>query len=214
MSGYLLADASDFNITIPRIVRNKNTQESSRRLLIVFDHYTVPSNDTGDVFTVNSYDKERFTTDVPYIDGIVRASDTLDFRPRVSFFDPSVTDDRSPFDFNARTSTFNTVPLRILAPGEGSIVTESFYLPRIDKIYLDTSGNFIIDKGVSSKTPKAPIKKSELLDIGTINLPAYLYRPQDAFIILTDNRRYTMRDIGFIEDTYFNALVNKLKNYQ
>ena len=183
-----------------RLVRNKNTQEPSRKLLIVFDHYTVPSNDTGDVFTVNSYDKERFTTDVPYIDGIVRASDTLDFRPRVSFFDPSVTTDRSPFDFNARTSTFNTVPLRILAPGEGSVVTESFYLPRIDKIYLDTAGNFIINKGVSSKTPKAPVKKSELLEIGTINLPAYLYRPQDAFVILTDNRRYTMRDIGFIED--------------
>jgi hypothetical protein len=183
-----------------RLVRNKNTQEPSRRLLIVFDHYTVPSNDTGDVFTVNSYDKERFATDVPYIDGIVRASDTLDFRPRVSFFDPLVTTDRSPFDFNARTSTFNTVPLRILAPGEGSIVTESFYLPRIDKIYLDTAGNFIVDKGVSSKTPKAPVKKSELLEIGTINLPAYLYRPQEAFIILTDNRRYTMRDIGFIED--------------
>ncbi len=183
-----------------KIVRNKNTQEPSRKLLIIFDHYTVPSNDTGDVFTVASYDKERFTSDIPSIDGIVRATDTLDFRPRVSFFDPLITTDRSPFDFNARTSTFNSVPSRLLAPGEGSVITESFYLPRIDKIYLDTLGNFIVDKGISSKNPKSPVKKSELLELGTINLPAYLYRPQDAFIILTDNRRYTMRDIGFIED--------------
>ena len=35
--------------------------------MIVFDHYTVPSNDDGDVFTVNSYDKERFTNDIPNI---------------------------------------------------------------------------------------------------------------------------------------------------
>jgi len=183
-----------------KLVRNKNTQDPSRRLLVVFDHYTVPSNDTGDVFTVNSYDRERFTTDIPSIGGVIRASDTLDFRPRVAFFDPSVTTDKSPFDFSARTSTFNTVPSRLLAPGEGSIISQSFYLPRIDKIYLDTAGNFIVDKGVSSKNPKPPVKNSELLEVGTLDLPAYLYRPQDASILLTDNRRYTMRDIGIIED--------------
>ena len=183
-----------------RIVRNKNNQEPSRRLLIVFDHYTVPSNDTGDVFTIDSYDEERFSTDIPNIDGKFRSSDTLDFRPRVSFFDPSVTTDRSPFDFNSRTSTFNSVPSRILAPGEGSVISQSFYLPRIDKIYLDSFGNFVVDKGVSSKNPKPPVKNSELLELGTLNFPAYLYRPEDARIVLTDNRRYTMRDIGFIED--------------
>jgi hypothetical protein len=183
-----------------KLVRNKNTQDPSKRILVVFDRYDVPTNDGGDVFTVLSYDSERFETDIPNIGGSVRASDTLDFRPRVAFFDPSVTTDRSPFDFNARTIQFNSVPLRLLSPGEGSLVTESFYLPRIDKIYLDTLGNFIIDKGLSAKNPKAPVKNSELLELGTITLPAYLYNPNDARIVLTDNRRYTMRDIGSIED--------------
>lgn len=183
-----------------RIVRNKNIQEPSRKLLIVFDHYTVPSNDTGDVFTVNSYDSERFTNDIPSINGEVRASDTLDFRPRVSPFNPSVTTDRSPFDFNTRSLTFNNVPLRLLASGEGSIISQSFYLPRIDKIYLDTLGNFVVDKGVSSKSPKPPVKNGELLELGTLVLPPYLYSPKDARLILTDNRRYTMRDIGSIQD--------------
>ena len=187
-----------------RLVRTKNTQEPSRRLMVVFDHYTVPTNDTGDVFTVDSYDKERFSKDIPNIGGSVRATDTLDFRPRVSVFDPAVTTDRSPFDFNARTSAFNTSPLRLLAPEEGSVVDQDFYLPRIDKIYLDISGNFIVDKGVSSKNPKPPTRRGEFLELGTIEYPAYLYNPDDASITLTDNRRYTMRDIGLIEDRVEN----------
>ena len=187
-----------------RLVRTKNTQEPSRRLMVIFDHYTVPSNDTGDVFTVNSYDKERFSKDIPNIGGSIRATDTLDFRPRVSVFNPAVTTDRSPFDFNARTSAFNSAPLRLLAPDEGSVVDQDFYLPRIDKIYLDISGNFIVDKGVSSKNPKTPTRRGEFLELGTISYPAYLYNPGDASIILTDNRRYTMRDIGLIEDRVEN----------
>ena len=189
-----------------RIVRNKNTKEPSRPLLVVFDHYTVPTNDTGDVFTVDSYDSERFSKDIPNIGGSIRATDTLDFRPRVATFDPSSTTDRSPFDFNSRTSpgSFNTSPSRLMAPEEGSIISQSFYLPRIDKIYLDILGNFVVDKGVSSKNPKPPTKKGEFLELGTIEYPAYLYNASDANIILTDNRRYTMRDIGIIEDRVEN----------
>ena len=187
-----------------RLVRNKGTQEPSRKLLVIFDHYTVPTNDQGDVFTVNSYDEERFTTDIPFINGTVRASDTLDFRPRVAFFDPTVTTDRSPFDFSARTSEFNNLPSRILAPGEGSIISHSYYLPRIDKIYLDISGKFVIEKGISAKLPKPPVKNAELLELGTLTLPPYLYSPLDAQLVLTENRRYTMRDIGDIADRVEN----------
>ena len=42
------------------------------------------------------------------------------------------------------------------------------------------------------------------MHIATINLPAYLYNPDDAEITLIDNRRYTMRDIGKLEDRIEN----------
>ena len=187
-----------------RIVRNKNIQEPSRRLLVVFDHYTVPANDVGDVFTVESYDSERFSKDIPNIGGSIRATDTLDFRPRVvEGFDPDSAT-ASPFDFVSRTTPFDSSPSRLMAPEEGSVISQSFYLPRIDKIYLDILGNFVVDKGVSSKNPKPPTKKGEFLELGTIEYPAYLYDTSDANIILTDNRRYTMRDIGIIEDRVEN----------
>ena len=80
-----------------RIVRNKGEVEPSKQLLVVFDYYSVQSNDTGDVFTVLSYNQDRFATDIPTIGPrSVRSSDTLDFRPRVPVFSGSSS---SPFDF-------------------------------------------------------------------------------------------------------------------
>ena len=91
-----------------------------------------------------------------------------------------------------------------MAPGEGSIIGYEYYLPRIDKLYIDKYGTFIVEKGISSKYPKAPTKNDALLEIASINLPPYLYVPQNASISLIDNRRFTMRDIGNIEDRVEN----------
>jgi hypothetical protein len=181
-----------------RIVRNKNTTEPSKQLLIVFDYYSVPSNDNGDVFTVLSYDKERYTHDVPFIGPrSVKSSDSLDFRPRVPVFTSTTS---SPFDFSSRT----LIPTRVLAPNESSLLGYEYYLPRIDKLYLDKTGNFILEKGISSRDPKAPDKNDAVMEIATIKLPPYLYNPANATVTLMDNRRYTMRDIGLIEDRVEN----------
>ena len=181
-----------------KIVRNKNTPEPSKQLLVVFDYYSIPSNDSGDVFTVLSYDKDRFTHDIPFIGPrSVRSSDTLDFRPRVPIF---TSDSSSPFDFSSRSLN----PTRILSPNESSLLGYDYYLARIDKLYLDKNKKFILEKGISSNTPKAPDKNDAVMEIATIKLPPYLYNPANAVVTLKDNRRYTMRDIGLIEDRVEN----------
>jgi hypothetical protein len=181
-----------------RIIRNKNTTEPSKQLLIVFDYYSVPSNDTGDIFTILSYDKDRFTYDIPSIGpNSIRATDTLDFRPRVPVFSSSSS---SPFDFSSRNFFADSQPTRILSSNESSLLGYEYYLPRIDTLYLDKIGNFILEKGIPSKDPKVPIKNDSVMEICTIKLPPYLYSPSDAIVTLTDNRRYTMRDIGLIDD--------------
>lgn len=181
-----------------KIVRNKNTTEPSKQLLVVFDYYSVPSNDGGDVFTVLSYDKERFTHDIPFIGPrSVRSSDTLDFRPRVPIF---TSNSSSPFDFSSRSLN----PTRILSPNESSLLGYDYYLARIDKLYLDRNKNFILEKGISSNNPKAPDKNDAVMEIATIKLPPYLYNPANAVVTMVDNRRYTMRDIGLIEDRVEN----------
>jgi len=183
-----------------RLARNKNTPEPSKKLLVVFDHYSVPSNDDGDVFTVLSYDQERFSNDIPTIGPrSIRASDTLDFRPRVSIFTDT---NKSPFDFDSRS--FNSDPKVILSSHESSLIGYDYYLPRVDKLYLDKFGTFILEKGISSKNPKVPSKKGDVMDIATITLPPYLYNPSDAVVTPIDNRRYTMRDIGVIQERVSN----------
>ena len=183
-----------------KLVRNSGESSPSRQLLIVFDYYSVPSSDTGDVFTVGSYDEQRFSEDIPTLGkDNIRSSDTLDFRPRVSVFTSTSS---SPFDFSSRS--FTSEPKLIVSPNESSIIGYDYYLGRIDKLYLDRFGDFTVLQGTPSINPKPPIKPDEVMEIATISLPPYLYNPKDAQISLVDNRRYTMRDIGKIEDRVEN----------
>jgi len=179
-----------------RLVRRRGESAPSKRLKVIFDYYTVPSGDTGDLFTVNSYSEDVFGKYVPSIGKKeVRASDTLDFRPRVSVYNSTTA---SPFDFASRS--FGTDPKLILAPNESSLVDYRFYLGRIDKLFLTTNGLFSLVKGVPSTNVKEPDTPDNAMEIATISLPPYLYNPADVGITLRDNRRYTMRDIGEIED--------------
>jgi hypothetical protein len=185
-----------------KIVRNRAGQEPVKQLLVVFDYYSVPSTDNGDVFTVLSYDKQRYQYDIPLLGkDQIRATDTLDFRPRVSVFSSTTA---SPFDFSSRTAGFGSDPKLILSPNESSLIGYEYYLGRIDRVYLDRFGNLTVERGVSSTNPKEPTKLSDVMDIATITLPPYLYYPEQAQISLFDNRRYTMRDIGSIDSRVDN----------
>ena len=183
-----------------RLVRVQNTPAPSRQLLVVFNYYNVATNQQGDIFTVNSYDAERYTNDIPLLQNGLRATDVLDFRPRVSEF---TSTSQSPFAYGTRSFVVSTA-YSAITPNESSLLGYSSYLPRVDRIILDKLGQFSIVKGVSALEPKASLNIEEAMDIATIYLPAYLYNPQDAKITLVDNRRYTMRDIGSLEDRIEN----------
>ena len=180
-----------------RIVRRVNSYIPSRQLLIVCDYYDVAVDDTGDVFSVLSYGGDRYTNDIPTIGNSgIRATDTLDFRPRVS---PFTATDSSPFSFSNRTTAFADVPKFIVTSNENSALGYEFYLGRIDKLYLDVSGKLNLIKGQPAKNPFPPADSNDSMLLADIILPPYLYNSRDAQITLADNRRYTMRDIGSLE---------------
>ena len=150
-----------------RIVRQTNFPAPSRKLLIVYDRYDVPSNDTGSFYTVASYDAERFSKDVPHLKNGLRASDTIDFRPRVANFSGS----GSPFAFPNRTFNSPTNPPNIVTPNESSIIGYGFYLPRVDKVVLDADAMMAVMVGESSIKPVPPSTLDNTMELGTINLP-------------------------------------------
>ena len=181
-----------------KIVRSGGFSAPSRQITVVYNCYQVPSNDTGDVYTIDSYSKEQFNNHIPILKNGVRASDTLDFRPRVSDWTLTTA---SPFAYGTRNfGTAGSNPTLIVTPNESSLLGYSFYLPRIDKVIIDNQERISVIKGVSSIDPKPPTNVEAAMTIATIELPAYLYNPDDAHVRLVDNRRYTMRDIGNLED--------------
>jgi len=184
-----------------RIVRRDGSPTPDKRLLIIFDKYDIASGNSGDVFTCSSYGAGRYKSDIPSLPNGLRVSDLIDFRPRVKPFDLTTTS--SPFAFNSRQyeSTFRYV----ITPGETSFFGYSYYLPRVDLISINRFGEVEVIKGEPSDSPQSPVLADDAMEIAQISLPPYLYNTtKEPKILLRDNRRFTMRDIGVLEDRIEN----------
>ena len=186
-----------------RLVRKARTAAPNKKLLVVFDRYGVPAGDKGDFYTVNSYAEELFNGGVPMLaGGTLRASDTLDFRPRVANFSSTTM---SPFDYDARDfgTSGSTAPL-VPAPEESTVLGYDYYLGRQDRLVLNSLGEFKLVQGIPAISPQLPAEAEAAMEIARITYPPYLYSVDDAKIEVIDNRRYTMRDIGALEDRIEN----------
>jgi hypothetical protein len=191
----------DEYLDFSRIVRNKDSEKPTKKLKIVYNNYTIDPSDSGDFVGVNSYDKDRYSFNIPSIGG-TRTSDIIDVRPRVEPY----TGTRSPFDFASRVFSSNSSSSRHnLSKDEDIILSYDVYLPRIDKLFLSKEGVFTVKKGTSSLTPKSPDDLESALEVATIYSPAYLRDVRDVKIILKSHKRYTMKDISRIDDRLSNV---------
>jgi hypothetical protein len=201
-----------------RIIRKKNVIEPSRKIKIIFQNYTIDSNDTGEFVSVNSYQTENFKYDVPYFNN-TRLTDYIDLRPRVSPYTPTA---KSPFEFAARNfAADGQYSNYILAPEENLILTYSYYLPRVDVVFLNQDGTFEVVQGNPSDVPQLPEFKDNAFDIAVINIPPYVYDVKNILVNMSVHKRYRMDDISLLEDrisrveefTVLSALENKTENF-
>ena len=178
-----------------RILRKVDADAPSKKIKIYYQSGSFDSNDTGDIITVNSYDQFTYGEDIPFVDRKC-VTDVIDIRPRVSSITSVAEGDRSPLEFLGRTFTGSgdSVP-NILASDESIVVDYSFFLPRIDRIFLSKDGTFQVKFGEPSEFPKKPVPVDNAIEIATIGLSAFLYSPKDATLNFLDHRRYTMTDI-------------------
>jgi len=103
---------------------------------------------------------------------------------------------RDTFDFRRSVSEGN---VDLVIP-EDTITTDySYYIPRIDKVYVDPYGNFGTITGVPELIADHPKEPEGAMVIGTLYLSPYTSFPDEVNIELKDTRRYTMEDIGEIE---------------
>lgn len=87
---------------------------------------------------------------------------------------------------------------------EDTEVSYTHYLPRVDKLCVkqnseDGSPLFFIVRGTPDMSPIAPPDPTEGLVISTLTVPAYTHNTSDITITTNDTKRYTMADIGKIQ---------------
>ncbi len=183
-----------------RIIRKPGYDAPSKKLNIVYESAYFTSSDIGDVTTASSYNNFDYK-DLPIINDD-RVSDIIDIRPRVSDFSGT---SRSPFEFLGRNFTADGNSARnILASDESSVLGYSYYLPRYDRIYLNTEGVFELVTGTPADSPEWPNVVDGALEVASIKLPPYLYDIDDVSISLATYKRYQMSDISRLENRIEN----------
>lgn len=158
--------------------------------------YTYFAHGSGSYFNVDSYNSLVANVSYGYGDipkytlanGLeVRLSDVFDFRPRKN---------NAQTGFSGTGALINELP-ELNETIQGDV---TYYLPRQDILYLDSSGAFGTVKGSPSINPQQGQAPQNAMPIYGLYLYAGTVDSNDVRASFIENKRYTMRDIGRIED--------------
>ena len=184
---------------VGKITRKPGALTPTGRLLI---HYKYFSAGAGDYFSVDSYDGAIDYSLIPSYQTTtgskIELRDALDFRPRLD-------------NTNANFTGTGALALELPKVSSNIISDFQYYLPRTDKIFLSPEGQFKAIKGISSATPPTPADSADGMTLYILKLGAYTFDTDDITVEYIDNKRFTMRDIGKLEDRidnleYFTSL--------
>ena len=206
-------------------LRKTNTSSSIAStdvLWVIVDHLedTPASANTGLYYTVDSY----IDCDIEEVPSFFYGSnansdeyyitDTIDFRINQSnlFTTSSTGSVSSPYTLDSTKLTDfvdvnnfanqNYILNQFKLPaGYAKIDKLEYYLARFDQLYLDQNGEFILKKGAPSIQAKAPAETvKNAMKVMEISIPPYTRNLNDVGFSRVNNKRYTMRDIGRLEE--------------
>ena len=183
---------------VGRIKLKTGELEPTGSLRITFDYF---SHGSGDYFDVDSYSGVIDYANIPSYTSDTTGQtfelrDSLDFRPQVAN-DSTINSGGQDRDYD---TTQGAVTVDVVKFGTDITADFEYYLPRIDKIFLDKEGNFKVVQGASSLNPQVPKTLDGAMHLYTLEIPAYTLSTEDITIKKVDNKRYTMRDIGKLEN--------------
>ena len=165
-------------------------------MVVTFKHY---AHSVGDYFSVDSYSSNDYDTIPTFAStaGTLELRDCIDFRPLKSQSGATAG------------SEFSTGAGFVLSPapkvGHALKADLAYYLPRIDKLFIKRDGTFEIAKGVPSENPAAPEDREDALTLYQLKMKPYGFSLSDIVPAITDNKRYTMRDIGKLDKRLKNV---------
>jgi hypothetical protein len=208
---------------------------TNKKLVIKLDFFTHDgASADGTFFVVDSYPIDDTgataatikTQDIPiYRSPLTGESfdlrDTLDFRVRYadSAANSTTVGSATTNPTESTTLTAPSVGITNPVPTEQFITDLEYYLGRTDRLIIDSEGVFSSIYGTPSLTPGTPAEPDNCMSLAIITIPPYpslapnvaktVNRPDYGVTFRSiDNRRYTMRDIGVLEQR-----INRLEYY-
>jgi len=191
-----------------RVVRKPDAVTPVGQLLIVYDYF---GHGTGDYFSVDSYAGQIAYDLIPQYNstkvdpqskapqGQYELRDSLDWRPRVQ---NQTSPSANPFAFQTKNfEATGSAAGNLVRPDDNIRIDFSFYLPRLDLLYLDQNGNFVIVPGIPAENPTWPATDDINMLLARYSVAPYTFDPENEVLISYDyKRRYTMGDIGKLEN--------------
>lgn len=206
--------------SIKKRVGSSLSLTTADRLIVVFDVFREDTTGGGrGFFSVDSYPIDDATVSLPAdrirtesipVFGSFDLRNCVDFRPMVAntvaYTQTENGGNTNPTSTEAFASTERYFP----KPNDTFEASLQYYLPRIDRIVLDSAGSLRVVGGVASENPSPPPSMVNAMTLGIAVVPPYPSLPISAAMssgrndygvrfTLLQNRRYTMNDIGDLD---------------
>lgn len=169
----------------------KNGQTAPASVYAKFQHFTHGAS--GEFFSSRSYTGQVTYSNVPSFrknDGsVVNLNDVLDFRSVKSAIGIDGT-------FVGGTGRVHSLP----QPTDTVEADVTYYLPRKDKLIATSDGVLEYITGVSSFDPLLPETPPQAMTLYNITMNPFTLSDSDMNTNRIDHRRYTMKDIGRLDD--------------
>ncbi len=202
-----------------------HTVSASEKLLVELDHFEQDTTTGIGFFAVTSYQIDDANTanttaittqEIPVYTSpttgiVLDLRDCIDFRPYMTATANS-SNTIAGATINPSSNGVFTLPNGpyTATPDTNFVTHFSYYLGRKDKVALSPQGRIIDVEGTPSVSPQAPRDINGAMTLGVLTIPPYpslsqteartYSRPDYGVgINLTQNRRYTMRDIGVVD---------------
>ncbi|CAF34148.1 Virulence Associated protein [Synechococcus phage S-PM2] len=199
----------DTHYDVARLVLKPGLNAPTGQLVIAFDYF---EHSQGDFCTIDSYlheagvPEEEIPNFNSSVNGLISLKDVIDFRPKVDnsnilpgYQDNSFLAQEEYLSFSGTSGIASSTPSSDLNLPWTLKYNQDQYLDRIDAVFLNNKGNFIVKKGNASLNPSRPESISDAIPLYYLYIPAYTDSFRDVRVIPVENKRYTMKDIGKID---------------
>jgi hypothetical protein len=159
-------------------IQYTGTGELSGTFAITYRYFSRSGGGALRYFSPNSYSGVARQY-IPTVNNI-SLRDTLDFRPDL---------------LNGVTVSNCLLP----NPNSTFRASARYYLPRIDKVVVNSNNAFSVINGIPGLQPVEPPTPANAMCLYILDVPAYTADPSKINVTYVDNRRYTMRDIANLD---------------